>query len=190
MKWYKYWKIYLGIGAFFLLSIISSVSLKGIGIGVIPNIILTAIFLFLGAFGKKKAFLDENLIAEIKQKQWNKLNHLEKYKNLEQIKTKIVGVTFKNNDGSSRQKALSKIKNNEQLYLKEYTYKGEPAYYVMDRKNNCLGNLPEHIARRIKREHENNGKLVFVEDCYCFDRNTSNDDQDLIYGCKIIIYIK
>ncbi len=194
MKWYKYWKIYLAIGIFFALSVIFN--LASLRPSIIINVILTAAFLYIGLHGKKLTGTDADLINEINHKKWEKLPPSEKYKDLKKIKTSIVGVTFNNDDGSSRQNILQVLKNNDQLFLKEYTYNGSPAYYVLNKRGGCLGNLPQNIADLIKDKYDQREKLIFASRCFSFDSNEYEDEYDnkkepnIVYGCDIDIYIK
>ena len=65
------------------------------------------------------------------------------------IHTKVVGVTFKNKDGSSRQEIIAECYGGQQLELEAYTYKGAPAYAVMDGYGGQLGNLSAEIAHTL-----------------------------------------
>lgn len=192
MKWYKYWKVYMGIGIFFTLSVLS---------GAIANIIFAILFLYLGITQRKKAYANTEYIEEIEhrkqQKALAKIPHEERYKDCKNIHTKIVGVTFKNSDGSSRQDYLCYLNHGEELFLKEYSYKGNPAFYVCNKHGKCLGNLPAEIAEKIKKKYDTNEKFVFVEEIRKFDKNEVNDDYDndkkepdYIYYCEIVIYFK
>ena len=48
---------------------------------------------------------------------------------LDTIRTKVVGVTFNNEDGENRQDILSKMSGSEDITVEKYTYNGEPAAY-------------------------------------------------------------
>lgn len=201
MKWYKYWKVYIIVGIFFGISILFNLS--SIGLHLLPNIILFIGFICLGLNGKKKFQNDDELQVELRHAAWEKLPPEEKYKDLKQIETYIVGVTYNNDDGSSRQELLKTLKNNEQLYLQEYVFNGKPAYYVLNNNNKCLGNLSQDIANNLKKKYNTNEKLVFVKDCRLFDKNEYEDDYydddkdndtnkepNIIYCCEIVIFIK
>ena len=76
--------------------------------------------------------------------------------------TKIAGVTFRNDDGTERQRILKDLYVNGadgELQLEPYTYKGADAVAVLV-NGDCIGNLPRNrideyakIADRIERAH-------------------------------------
>lgn len=93
--------------------------------------------------------------------------------------TKVAGVTFRNNDGSSRQENLSYCISGGDVTFEHYTYKGEPAYAVY-----CgglqIGNLPADIAR----------DLYDLPDTYTFFGEISEvtgGEDGLKYGCNLQI---
>ena len=45
---------------------------------------------------------------------------------LDTIRTKVVGVTFNNEDGENRQDILSRMSGSEDITVEKYTYNGEP----------------------------------------------------------------
>lgn len=70
----------------------------------------------------------------------------------ETIRTKIVGVTFDNDDGESRQDILSRMDGSEEITVEKYTYNGEPAAYVKwDGK--ILGNLSAKLAKDLAERY-------------------------------------
>ena len=203
MKWYKYWKIYIGIGIFLVLCAFTTPEES---FGVIPDIIIGALLIYFGITQRKKAYANPEYVEEMErlkqEKALARIPHQQRYQDCKKIHTKIVGVTFKNDDGTSRQDYLSKLNDNEQLYLKEYVYKGKPAFHVCNKRGQCLGNLAEDIAQKIKTKYDEKEKIVFVEKIDCFDRNETYDDdeydgknqrgrkEDYIYYCEIVIYFK
>ena len=69
------------------------------------------------------------------------------------IRTKVVGVTFKNDDGTDRQKILMSVSPGDTLELKPYKYKGEPAIMVIH-PSGCIGNLKATLAADLcKKQH-------------------------------------
>lgn len=59
--------------------------------------------------------------------------------------TNIAGVTFDNDDGSSRQKILRNLaakSGSDEVELQEYNYKGHPAVRVLI-SGQCIGNIPK-----------------------------------------------
>lgn len=194
IKWYKYWKVYIGIGIFFTLSVFNN----SLSLNMIPNIIFAILFLYLGITQRKKAYANPEYVKEMERQKQEKalarIPHQQRYQDCKKIHTKIVGVTFKNDDGSPRQYYLSNLNNNEQLYLKEYVYKGNLAFHVCNKRGQCLGNLAEDIAQKIKTKYDEKEKIVFVEEVDSFDRNElynrKREEEDYIYYCKIVIYFK
>lgn len=69
-----------------------------------------------------------------------------KSKIVETIRTKIVGVTFDNEDGENRQDILSKMSGDEDITVEKYTYNGEPAAYVKW-GDKIIGNLSADLAK-------------------------------------------
>lgn len=95
------------------------------------------------------------------------------------IHTKVVGVTFRNKDGSSRQENLSYCVSGGTVEFEYFTYQGAPAYAVY-----CgglqIGNLPADLARDL---YELPDTYTFIGD---IDEVTGGDD-GLNYGCNLSI---
>lgn len=72
----------------------------------------------------------------------------------ETIRTKIVGVTFDNEDGENRQDILSTMTGDEEITVEKYTYKGEPAAYIKW-GSKILGNLSAELAADLYRKYPN-----------------------------------
>ena len=70
------------------------------------------------------------------------------------IRTKVTGVSFENEDGSSRQDILSTMSGGERLTIEKYTFKGKPAAYVKY-NGKTIGNLAADLAQDIERQHPN-----------------------------------
>lgn len=80
---------------------------------------------------------------------------------------KVVGVTFKNDDGTNRQELLSKIKSKVEPFkgfinysLRVYSYEGQPAVAVLA-NGIMIGNVPKENAENIA-EHMKYIDKVFV----------------------------
>lgn len=72
----------------------------------------------------------------------------------ETIRTKIVGVTFENEDGENRQDILSRMTGDEDITVEKYTYNGEPAAYIKW-GNKVLGNLSAELAKDLAMKYPN-----------------------------------
>ena len=72
----------------------------------------------------------------------------------ETIRTKIVGVTFDNEDGENRQDILSTMTGDEEITVEKYTYNGEPAAYIKW-GSKILGNLSAELAADLYRKYPN-----------------------------------
>ncbi len=98
------------------------------------------------------------------------------------INTRVVGVSYENADGSSRQEILSGCVEGENVYLKYFEYNGLPAYAVFDSLDNQIGNLSQDLANDIYAQYR---------DCY-FDaqiERITGGGEDMHYGCVINIEI-
>lgn len=71
---------------------------------------------------------------------------------LDTIRTKVVGVTFNNEDGENRQDILSKMSGSEDITVEKYTYNGEPAAYVKW-GDKVIGNLSAELAGDLARKY-------------------------------------
>ena len=71
---------------------------------------------------------------------------------LDTIRTKVVGVTFNNEDGENRQDILSKMSGSEDITVEKYTYNGESAAYVKW-GDKVIGNLSAELAGDLARKY-------------------------------------
>lgn len=111
------------------------------------------------------AYLVVYLFVLFKNKEYYEMTrNPEKYadkRNLRCFHSKIVGVTFKNENGTSRQDNLKKIGHSDELNLVIYEYKpGEEAIGVYY-KNRQLGNVAAELVDELKEIIRNN-KLISV----------------------------
>lgn len=66
------------------------------------------------------------------------------------IKTKIVGVTYRNDDGSFRQKVLSKCKKGDELFIINKPIKNyRHAMAVFNQKMQQLGHIEDELAKEL-----------------------------------------
>ena len=94
---------------------------------------------------------------------------------LNKIRTKVVGVTFDNED------LLKILRGGEQITIEPYQYKGEPAAYVKH-NGHVLGNLSAELAAELDRKYKDNKITAVVTEI------TGGDD--LTYGCNIEIKVR
>lgn len=106
---------------------------------------------------------------------------LSKYFLVDEIRTKAVGVTFCNADGSNRQKILAQCHANESLAALFYTYEGNPACALIS-DHGQIGNLSADLAARLKLNYPDcmiNGEILEITGGG-YGRN---------FGCNIVLRI-
>lgn len=99
--------------------------------------------------------------------------------------TKVVGVTFNNNDGTSRQAIIERCKPGEDIIFKPVPTKEYPdAIGVFNKHGEQLGHLSAELASEIKTKWGNNPMSVTIA--------ALTGGGDKAYGCNlhIIIYAK
>lgn len=99
--------------------------------------------------------------------------------------TKVVGVTFNNDDGSSRQDIIKNSKIGEDIIFKHLPTEDYPdAIGVFNKKGQQLGHLSQGVAFEIKNEFGYNPMSVTIANI------TGGGDYN--YGCNlhIVIYAK
>ena len=101
---------------------------------------------------------------------------------LKSITTRVVGVSFQNDDGTDRQEILSGLSVGEAMLLKYFEYENEPAYAVTDAIGNRIGSLSKELAADIYRKYKDCYFAVQISDI------TGGNDS-LKYGCIINIDI-
>lgn len=100
---------------------------------------------------------------------------------------KVSGVTFKNDDGTDRQKLLQNISKNQQLKLVPYKYLNRGAIYVETLNNEILGNIPaKHTINILEKINNNTIIKVSVKEVDKF----LNEDNNYIYYLIIQIFEK
>ena len=107
-------------------------------------------------FQEVEDFLEAVEAQEVSKKisKPNIKNEIDKNKNrvLDTIRTKVVGVTFNNEDGENRQDILSRMSGSEDITVEKYTYNGEPAAYVKW-GDKVIGNLSAELAGDLARKY-------------------------------------
>ena len=76
---------------------------------------------------------------------------------LKSMTTRVVGVSFDNDDGTSRQDIISGLSVGEALLLNYHEYENEPAYAVTDALGNCIG----HVSKEIVAWCKSKGSLLY-----------------------------
>lgn len=100
---------------------------------------------------------------------------------------KISGVTFKNEDGTDRQKLISKLSVGQELKLVPYKYKNQDAVYVKTLDDKILGNIPAENTFEICNKISSNRIIkVTVADINAF----LNENNKNVYYLKIKLLIK
>lgn len=102
---------------------------------------------------------------------------------------KVTGVTFNNDDGSSRQLILRKLHFHDSPFneyadveIKQYEYKGQPAYGVYV-NNMQIGNIPADLIPFIQDNIERIESISYI-DVY---GGGQKDGKPISYGCKITL---
>lgn len=72
----------------------------------------------------------------------------------EEYKTKIVGVSFKNEDGTSRQEVIELCSEGDALNLEHYYYKDEDAFKVTNLYGEALGNLKKELTEKLVEKYD------------------------------------
>lgn len=110
-----------------------------------------------------------------------------KNKNIKSFSLKVAGVTFTNDDGTDRQKAISKLFVGEELRLYPYKYKNQNAIYVKNTNDIILGNIPnDNITEIYNKITNDNIEKVSVKKVDPF----VNEKNKTIYYLIINIFIK
>ena len=107
---------------------------------------------------------------------------------------KVVGVTFKNEDGSSRQKILKDIYEKKppfdkklDIEISEYEYEGKPAYHV-NVNGKTIGNISKDMCSFIT---ENKSRLLGVSDFHVSEGYRDPDTAEVIpYSATVKIRVQ
>ncbi len=103
---------------------------------------------------------------------------------------KLAGVTFNNDDGTSRQSVLRAINfkdapftNGAELELNSYTYDGQPAYAVLA-NGKQLGNVPRDSVQFIT---DNFSRIEAITNISVYGGGRGSDGTPISYGAEITI---
>lgn len=132
--------ILIVIAAVLALSSITALP-KGNVVGGVGCLVIAAVLVYL-AFKPQKAV--NNVDNQPQKAGGSRLQ--------EKIRTKVVGVTYNNEDGTNRQDILAAMTGLEHLTIEKYSYNGEPAAYVKW-DNKTLGNLSAELAKDLARKY-------------------------------------
>lgn len=100
--------------------------------------------------------------------------------------TNVAGVTFDNEDGTSRQKLIQKLCKNDDIILEPYIYENEDAIYVKNVDNQTLGNIPKEAVKNITEYIDYNLILKVSVDTVNKFLNKNNVE---IFYLKICLYL-
>lgn len=96
--------------------------------------------------------------------------------------TKVVGVTFGNDDGTSRQEIIKSCKPGDDIILKPVPTKEYPdAIGVFNKKGQQLGHIGAELASELKEKYPRNAMSVTI--------NNITGGGDKNYGCNLHIVI-
>lgn len=106
--------------------------------------------------------------------------------NITSFSLNVAGVTFDNEDGTSRQKLIENLHVGQKLKLVPYLFKNTDAVYVKTLNNKILGNIPsKHVKQIIDKLSKNLIKDVVVKEVEKF----TNEDNQEIYYLKIKFFV-
>ncbi len=100
--------------------------------------------------------------------------------------TKVVGVSFENDDGTDRQLNIEYARPLDALIFREFEYEGKTSYAVHLDDGCQIGNLKELLAGDISDFMEAHEKELFM---YGQISEITGGDDGMKYGCNITIYL-
>lgn len=105
---------------------------------------------------------------------------------------KLTGVTFKNEDGSSRQSVLRKLKFNDppfdegaELELSRYEWESKPALAVLA-NGLQIGNIP---ANDVDFLIENWGRIIGFTNCHVYGGGRGEDGEQKSFGVEVVLQL-
>lgn len=136
--------IFYGVAALFAVSGVVALPSGNITGGV-GCLVIAAVCAFAGMKGKTEQRADKKTAPHVAPASANE-------RIVETIRTKLVGVTYDNEDGENRQDILSSMTGNEEIEVEKYIFNGEPAAYVKC-GNKVLGNLAAELAKDLAEKY-------------------------------------
>ena len=97
--------------------------------------------------------------------------------------TKVVGVTYSNDDGTSRQEILSHCMIGEPVGFYYYTYNGQPAYAVIS-DHGQIGHLSQKIATDLDQTYGDDDTYISGQ-----ISDITGGTDGLYYGCSLMVCI-
>ena len=136
--------IFYGVAALFAVSGVAALPSGNITGGV-GCLVIAVVCAFAGAKGKAEQQADKKPAPHVAPASTNE-------RIAETIRTKLVGVTYDNEDGENRQDILSSMTGSEEIEVEKYIFNGEPAAYVKC-GNKVLGNLAAELAKDLEGKY-------------------------------------
>lgn len=85
---------------------------------------------------------------------------------------RVAGVSFNNDNGTSRQRYISKLAPFDSLGMISFEYEGEPAFHILDSEGHCIGNLPkEHVDYVLEHHKQGHEISLYITDILGVDEN-------------------
>ena len=138
--------VFYGVAALFAVSGIMALPSGNIAGGV-GCIAIAAVCAFLGKKSADKAMETKEPVRETARP-------VSGSRIAETIRTKVVGVTYCNDDGESRQNILSRMTGDEEIQIEKTVYNGEPAAYVKW-GDKVLGYLSAELSKDLANKYPN-----------------------------------
>ena len=102
--------------------------------------------------------------------------------------TKVAGVSFKNENGTSRQASLEYAYPGEALAFKEFDYLGDPAYAVFTKHSEEIGRIKKELAADIHDFIESDERELIMYG-KIKDITGGEEEGQENYGCNITVYL-
>lgn len=168
--------IFFILGAMFVLGLPSYDSIGPMLVAVA----LAALFFYLGWRSMKKAKPTEKVPAPAPSntKAVSGAVTISQVPPAGSIRTKVVGVTFQNDDGTDRQELLALVSPGDALDLEPYKYNGSPAMKVVHAVG-CIGNLKAELAADLCK----NEYIAYTAEVL----EVTGGEDGKTYGCNIEI---